>query len=159
MKTLDFNIAGIRHRASDFTTAHVQKGDSLKLVPEPTNAYDRNAIMVCKGARHIGYVPRSDTRFLAEAVSQGKYRCSVLNAWGMGCSAHVEWAIEPSEEDMLYLKTRLEQPTVRPSPGIGIKFVRVDLKDGLKFHFSYEDGCGLSIALSPDGTWSYAVSQ
>lgn len=39
------------------------------LVPEPTNAYDRNAIKVLIAGEHVGYIPRDLAAILADGVS------------------------------------------------------------------------------------------
>ena len=56
-----FKVAGITFRLSDFHDAEVKPGDALALVPDPSNAYDPEAIKVMKRGAHIGFVPRTST--------------------------------------------------------------------------------------------------
>lgn len=57
-------IAGIPHRKPNMSL--FIPGESVILVPEPSNPHDPNAIMVflplADGQRlHVGYIPRTDT--------------------------------------------------------------------------------------------------
>lgn len=37
---------------------HIKEGDSVRIVPEPSNPYDKDALAVYWNNRHIGYIPR-----------------------------------------------------------------------------------------------------
>lgn len=52
-----FEVAGAHHcRAS----RHVDVGETVSFIPEPTNRYDHNAVRVCRtDGSLVGYVPRS----------------------------------------------------------------------------------------------------
>ena len=53
------NIAGINYRGN--LSAYVGNFNGV-LVPEPTNEYDENAIMIkCEDGKHLGYVPENMT--------------------------------------------------------------------------------------------------
>jgi len=63
----EFYIAGVQHHKSDEVIDELKKGTVLKMVPEPDNRFDANAIAL-KFARlkddcMIGYVP---AKFAAE---------------------------------------------------------------------------------------------
>ena len=54
-----FNVAGTSHRQDALQGPAFAPGEPVKLIPEPENPYDRNAIAVWDTNRrkHIGYVP------------------------------------------------------------------------------------------------------
>lgn len=50
-------------------------GQPLRLVPEPTNPYDSNAVAIWNTSEHLlGYVSRQLARALAERRERGKYK-------------------------------------------------------------------------------------
>jgi len=70
MKTIYFTIAGMNHYyGSDF----LEKGMKVKLIKEPDNEYDKEAIRVeLKGLGKIGYVANSTHTVLGESFSAGR---------------------------------------------------------------------------------------
>ncbi len=44
------------------------ESQKVQLIPEPTNPYDRNAIKVCVGDLHIGYIKKEDCQHLLTAI-------------------------------------------------------------------------------------------
>jgi hypothetical protein len=54
-----FNVAGTSHRQDALQGPAFAPGEPVKLIPEPENPYDRNAIAVWDThlRKHIGYVP------------------------------------------------------------------------------------------------------
>ena len=70
METLYFTIAGCKHY---FGTGFMEKGMKVKLVKEPDNAYDKEAIQVMvKGLGKCGYVANSPYTVLGECMSAGR---------------------------------------------------------------------------------------
>lgn len=70
METLYFTIAGCKHY---FGTGFMEKGMKVKLVKEPDNAYDKEAIQVMvKGLGKCGYVANSPYTVLGESMSAGR---------------------------------------------------------------------------------------
>lgn len=65
-----FTITGCNHyMGSDF----FEKGMKVKLIKEPDNAYDAEAIMVkVKGLGKVGYVANSTHTVLGESMSAGR---------------------------------------------------------------------------------------
>jgi hypothetical protein len=55
-----FNVAGTSHRQDALQGPAFAPGEPVKLIPEPDNPYDRNAVAVWDThlRKHIGYVPR-----------------------------------------------------------------------------------------------------
>lgn len=81
----NFHIAGIRHYigcdGEDCKKAiNLNVGDGLKLVPEPTNKFDKYAIKVLDVQdNHVGYLPRYYSESLINYLKDGrKYRCTVI---------------------------------------------------------------------------------
>lgn len=81
-----FHVAGVRHHfgcegqhCNDALNLDV--GNKLKLVPEPTNQYDRDAVKIIdsKGNR-IGYVPRYYSESVTNLLKKEgiRYNCTVL---------------------------------------------------------------------------------
>ena len=70
MKNIYFTLTGLNHYyGSDF----LKKGMSVKLVKEPDNQYDREAIRVeLKGLGKIGYVANSVNTVIGESRSAGR---------------------------------------------------------------------------------------
>ena len=70
MKKEYFTITGMNHYyGSDF----MKKGMTVKLIKEPDNEYDKEAIRVeMKGLGKIGYVANSTGTVLGESVSAGR---------------------------------------------------------------------------------------
>ena len=70
MKEMYFTIAGYNHYfGSDF----MEKGMKVKLVKEPDNEYDNEAIQVkIKGLGKIGYVANSPFTVKGESMSAGR---------------------------------------------------------------------------------------
>lgn len=79
-KPIEFTAVGVKYQREAFKKANVKRGDVLTLVPEPTNTFDPNAILIFKGQSNIGYVPRKDNQEIGAAMAAGnvqEVRCSV----------------------------------------------------------------------------------
>lgn len=70
MKNVIFTITGMKHYfGSDF----LKKGMKVKLIKEPDNEYDKEAIRVeLKGLGKIGYVANSPYTVIGESMSAGR---------------------------------------------------------------------------------------
>ena len=70
MKEMFFTIAGCNHY---FGSAFMEKGLKVKLVKEPDNEYDKEAIQVkVKGLGKVGYVANSTFTVKGESMSAGR---------------------------------------------------------------------------------------
>jgi hypothetical protein len=60
---LIFNVAGVTFRPKALQERCFNPGNEVRLIPEPTNPVDKNAIAVWDHARrhHLGYVPKGRT--------------------------------------------------------------------------------------------------
>lgn len=59
-KVIRIFVAGVPHRKPDLSKLTI--GSKVSLVTEPENKFDANAIKVCYGAIHLGYVPKMETQ-------------------------------------------------------------------------------------------------
>lgn len=62
------SIVGMQHCNSEVAVAALQPGAVVTLVREPTNKFDRNAVMVWVDGVHVGYVPKATNRALAAMI-------------------------------------------------------------------------------------------
>lgn len=70
MEEMYFTIAGCNHY---YGTEFMEKGMKVKLVKEPDNEYDKEAIQVkIKGLGKVGYVANSPYTVQGEAMSAGR---------------------------------------------------------------------------------------
>ena len=70
MKEMFFTIAGCNHY---FGSSFMEKGLKVKLVKEPDNEYDKEAIQVkVKGLGKVGYVANSTFTVKGESMSAGR---------------------------------------------------------------------------------------
>lgn len=98
-----FHIEGVRHHLGceglDCNNAiNLEVGNKLKLVPEPENQYDVNAVKITdsKGNR-IGYLPRYYSKSVTNLLKKGgiQYNCTVLEVnKGNECQVCVKVKLE-----------------------------------------------------------------
>ncbi len=70
MNEMYFTIAGCNHY---FGTGFMKKGMKVKLIKEPDNEYDKEAIQVkIKGLGKVGYVANSPFTVKGESMSAGR---------------------------------------------------------------------------------------
>ncbi len=54
----------------------------IKLVPEPKNEYDKNAVMITLNGTKIGYIPREDAPRIKTLLKQGKIKSVTFRVTG-----------------------------------------------------------------------------
>ena len=64
-------LAGFRHYDGGEVLRDLKPGDRLKLVREPENPYDANAVRVEWRGVKLGYVPRRDNAAVARQMDRG----------------------------------------------------------------------------------------
>jgi len=70
---LEHAIAGVVHHTSASDLAELRDGDTLALVREPDNRYDRSAVRIdTLGGVKLGYVPRTYSGMVAALIDSGK---------------------------------------------------------------------------------------
>lgn len=78
-------VVGVTFEGRQDALAGLRDGDELRLVREPENAYDANAVAVRFGAMPVGYLARGMAQHLALQIDAGaSYRCTVASISGGG---------------------------------------------------------------------------
>jgi hypothetical protein len=79
MKT---TIVGTKYRgpAALGALARLRPGDRLRLVREPDNPHDPDAVAVYSGTMHIGYIPRGVDRDIADRIMSADGVAAVVTA-------------------------------------------------------------------------------
>jgi hypothetical protein len=85
MSGVILKVAGVNFHLVEFKQAEVKPGDAVALMPDPTNAYDPNAIKVVKRGLHIGFIPRGWTADVREALEDG-FIVVVESCTARGCA-------------------------------------------------------------------------
>ena len=70
-RVADFAVAGFRYHDGPSVLARLEPGDPLRLVLEPLNAHDENAIRIEFEESLLGYVPRVQNPTLSSLLRQG----------------------------------------------------------------------------------------
>jgi hypothetical protein len=65
-----YSIVGMNHQKSESIVAALKTGDELKLIREPTNKFDANAIAVYCGDQRVGYIPSKQNKVLAGFIDE-----------------------------------------------------------------------------------------
>lgn len=73
----------------------LSSGDRLRLVAEPSNSHDPNAIMVFKDRDRIGYIPKDTAKMIKEEFKDHDIRATVSEVTGkdksnLGCNLFIE---------------------------------------------------------------------
>jgi hypothetical protein len=75
-----FSVAGSQFYDGDSVINDLKVGGLLKLVNEPNNPFDKFAVKIKYQDKQIGYIPRSDNRYLSRMLEQGiELDCEVLS--------------------------------------------------------------------------------
>lgn len=96
MKLL-LDMVGMKHRGTDQFVRALAAGTPVRLVREPDNQYDGNAIKVCvhdRGAdRHVAYVKALQARQLAREMNRFDVReiAAKVAAYAEWPAVEVEW--------------------------------------------------------------------
>jgi hypothetical protein len=64
-------LAGYQYHAGGEVWEQLKAGDTLKLVREPENSHDRNAVRVEWQGRQLGYLPRAENQAIAVELDRG----------------------------------------------------------------------------------------
>ena len=71
-------IAGFQDHEGPGLLGELKVGTPLALVREPENIYDKYAVRLEHGGRHMGYIPREQNRTVSELLEQGApISCSI----------------------------------------------------------------------------------
>jgi hypothetical protein len=64
-------IAGFQYHDGPQLLPELRTGQSVQLVAEPDNPYDRWAVRIEHESRHIGYLPRNQNQPISRLLTQG----------------------------------------------------------------------------------------
>lgn len=64
-------LAGYQYHAGTEVWDQLKIGDTLKLVREPDNPHDRNAVRVEWQGQQLGYLPRAENQAIAAELDRG----------------------------------------------------------------------------------------
>jgi hypothetical protein len=78
MQTFDIAGAQFRNHEQKAALLEAQIGDECKLIPDPTNKYDMNAIEVHFGSHFVGFVPKTQTEFFHGGIKDESIRAFML---------------------------------------------------------------------------------
>lgn len=70
MPSKTYSIVGMNFQKAEAIVAALQPGTPVKLIREPTNKYDANAIAVWVDGKHVGYIPSKQNKVLAAFMDQ-----------------------------------------------------------------------------------------
>lgn len=84
----------------------LKKGQELKLVPEPENKFDPNAIAVYYENLHLGYIPKETAKSMKYEMERNDamYICKISEITGggdrnYGCNLEIIDTSKPEQED------------------------------------------------------------
>lgn len=124
----DLEVSGEAHRRAEISRVFLAIGrpeggvtmQRAYLVPEPTNAFDRNAVKVIIRGQHVGYVPADSSAVVAQAcraigrnavafaaarvwarVDSGTWRARVTLAFSGGSEPEKDYAAERLQQEHL----------------------------------------------------------
>ena len=99
----DFNVAGMRYWDGATVLDKLKPGKKLRLVAEPRNRHDPNAVAIYRKDVKIGYVPRANNAMIAQLLRFGHHdvvECRILkvdskadtwNRCASGCTWWTRW--------------------------------------------------------------------
>ena len=67
----NFYLAGFTYYDGPVTFNELKIGTALKLVPDPENKYDDDAVMVYFNQHKLGYVPRDNNKHISAILKSG----------------------------------------------------------------------------------------
>ena len=77
----DFNVAGMHYWDGATVLDKLKPGKKLRLVAEPRNRHDPNAVAIYRKDVKIGYVPRANNAMIAQLLRFGHHdvvECRIL---------------------------------------------------------------------------------
>lgn len=86
MRTLHCKVAGVTYEGRQEYLAKLNGTEPVRLVPEPTNKYDANAIAVHVAKMgmvyHCGYIPREMAAEIAPLMEGESFDCKIEDITG-----------------------------------------------------------------------------
>lgn len=86
MRTLHVKVAGVTYEGRQAYLARLTGKEFVRLIPEPENPYDANAIAVHIASEgkilHCGYIPRELAKDIAPLMEGESFDCSIESVTG-----------------------------------------------------------------------------
>lgn len=133
-------VTGVSFEGRQETIAKISNGDALRVIPNPTNPYDRHAVAVCtENAEVIGFIPAKldikDEIFDIVHHGEGKFVCEAADKRGgwkganYGISVSVRFIPHKDEETEHIVKVkRGKHPTNRHDLNAKFKYKNYAVK-------------------------------
>jgi len=71
---MNFYVAGVKHHKFYGVSDKLKEGDSVQLIPEPTNKFDKFAVGIKTVPEEtmLGYVPATISEMVSNKIKEGK---------------------------------------------------------------------------------------
>lgn len=111
MTAKTYTMVGMQHRGSDAVVSDLHHHESLLLLREPGNAFDRNAIQVWARGQHVAFIPKKENVALAALMDErGRsiqdFKMNARFVAGKWPRLEVVDAVAPAPEPVHLRKTR-----------------------------------------------------
>jgi len=85
-RTIVTKAAGVTHDGRQSILAKLKGNEPCRIVPEPTNPYDKNALAIhvatADGVKHVGFVPRDLAAQIAPFLDGEAVMCEIIEIVG-----------------------------------------------------------------------------
>lgn len=96
-----FYIAGVQYHQYKSVLNDITEGDSLQLIPEPTNKFDPNAVQIyfdnSDKAAFIGFVPKKFSSEISASIEVGKKLECILTGFNKSAPTYEMFEVEIRE--------------------------------------------------------------
>lgn len=75
---MNFYAAGVKHHKFYEVAEELKEGDSVQLIPEPDNKYDKFAVKIEALKTMLGYVPKALSEIVSRMVAQEDYSSATI---------------------------------------------------------------------------------
>lgn len=70
---MNFYAAGVKHHKFYEVAEELKEGDSVQLIPEPDNKYDKFAVKIEALKTMLGYVPKALSEIVSKVIADGLF--------------------------------------------------------------------------------------
>lgn len=71
---MNFYVAGVKHHKFYEIAEELKEGDSVQLIPEPTNKFDKYAVKIEALETMLGYVPKTLSEIVSKIIADGLFK-------------------------------------------------------------------------------------
>lgn len=98
---MNFYVAGVKHHKFYEIAEDLKEGDSVQLIPEPNNKYDKFAVRIEALKTMLGYVPANVSEIVSNAIANSLFNGESLPA------TVIEVSLEAQPWSALKLKVKM----------------------------------------------------